>query len=203
MRTQVPVQRSREQPQINLSAIFLSYPDRKMPSSLPQLSMIAVGAGAGAREPVALLAGYGSEGCLLYISRELFTCLTDHMRLFCGMGGSRCTKILIPWFSPSCAYLPLNSPLSSPVLLDRFLAGSFPSSNLSTPPFLRCLSLYWTPGALVALEPHCQYHRTKTRLHPFVSTYWNNHRGNVLQYRLMPPILAQIPATISVNRWDY
>lgn len=65
MRTHVPVQRSREQPQINLSAIFLSYPDRKMPSSLPQLSMIAVGAGAGAREPVALLAGYGSEGCLL------------------------------------------------------------------------------------------------------------------------------------------
>ena len=80
MRTQVPVPRSREQPQINLSAIFLSYPDRKMPSSLPQLSMIPVGAGAGAREPVFLLAGYGSEGCLLYISRELLTRLADHMR---------------------------------------------------------------------------------------------------------------------------
>lgn len=95
MKTQLLVQKSREQPQINRSAVFLSYPDRKMPSSLPQQSMSAAAAGVGAREPVALLGGYGSEGCLLYISRELVTRLTDDMRLFCGMGGSRCTKILI------------------------------------------------------------------------------------------------------------
>lgn len=56
--------------------------------------MSAAGAGAGAKEPVALLANYGPEGCLLCISRELLTRLTDHMRLFCGMGGSRCSKIL-------------------------------------------------------------------------------------------------------------
>lgn len=92
MRTQV--QRSKEQLQINRSVLFLSYPDCEMLSSLPQLSMSAAGAGASAKDSVALLAGYGSERCLLYISRELLTRLTDHMRLFCGMGGSVCTKIL-------------------------------------------------------------------------------------------------------------
>lgn len=56
--------------------------------------MSAAGAGVDAKEPVALLAGYGPEVCLMCISRELLTSLTDHLRLFCGMGGSRCTKIL-------------------------------------------------------------------------------------------------------------
>lgn len=77
MRTQE--QRSKGQLQINRSVLFLSYPDCEMPSSLPQLSMSAAGAGAGAKESVALLAGYGSEGYLLYISREILTRLTDHM----------------------------------------------------------------------------------------------------------------------------